>query len=60
MTENATINQSDRNIAKTKACKFTVNHVKSQQVVLRSILQLVPPSSSTEKDFQDSSRIALK
>ena len=60
MTENATINQSDRNIAKKKACKFTVNHVKSQQVVLRSILQLVPPSSSTGKDFQDSSRIALK
>ena len=28
MTENATINESDTNIAKTKACKFTVSHVK--------------------------------
>ena len=61
MKENASNNQSDTNIARTKACKFTPNHVKESTSGIKIDPRPTPPIvSTTRKDFQDSSRIAIK
>ena len=56
MTEKASINQSDTNIARTKARKFTANHVKESTGGIKIDPRTSPPNvSTTGKDFQDSS-----
>ena len=61
MTENASLNQSDRNIARRKARMFTTNHVMESTSGIKIDSRATPPNvSTTGKDFQDSSRIADK
>ena len=61
MTEKASINQSDTNITRTKARNFTANHVKESTSDIKIDPRARPQNVSTaSKDFQDSSRIAVK
>ena len=61
MTENASINQSDTNIARTKARRFTANHVKELRSDIKIDRRASPPNvSTTGKDFQDFLGIAVK
>ena len=56
MTEKVSINQSDTNIA-----RITANHVKESTSGIKIDPRSSPPNvSTTGKDFQDSSRIAVK
>ena len=53
--------QSDKIIAKTKARKFTSNHVKESTRGINIDPRASPQNlSTTGKDFQDSSQIAVK
>ena len=59
--EKANINQYDTNIVRTKARKFTANHVKESTSGIKIDPRASPPNvSTTGKDFQDSSRAATK
>ena len=52
MTENVSINQSDTNIAWTKACKFTANHVPESNSGIKIYPRASPPNIyTTGKDF---------
>ena len=49
------------NIARTKARKFTSNHLKESTSGIKIDPRATPPNvSTTGKHFQDSSRIAVK
>ena len=60
-SSDASINQSDTNITRTKAHKFTSNHVKESKRDIKIDPRASPPNvSTTGKEFQDYPQIAIK